>query len=138
LFIENFIAKAIADTGGALRISKAAMLFFTFLYCMPAWALDCSNPITQTDINFCAKAEFENTDKQLIEFIALISSRTDKLNAKRLRAVDTAWVKYRDSQCEAEMAKFEGGSVAPLAKYNCLTLMTKQRIDLLRSLYSEE
>lgn len=44
-----------------------------------------------------------------------------------------AWLKFRDTQCALEAAKFAGGSMQPLVQAQCLKRTTDERRQQLRS-----
>ena len=52
-----------------------------------------------------------------------------------LKATQTEWTKYRDLQCRAAGQQFEGGSIQPIVVDRCLILVTRERIDDIRTTY---
>jgi uncharacterized protein YecT (DUF1311 family) len=51
---------------------------------------------------------------------------------KLLTKVQKDWIKFRDSHCEFEAYEYEGGSIQPLIKTNCLKEQTINRTDNLK------
>ena len=45
-----------------------------------------------------------------------------------------AWLAFRDRQCTIEAGQFHGGTMAPLARAQCLTRLTNERTAQLRNL----
>lgn len=87
---------------------------------------------TQAEMNSIALNDYKKTDKELnsvySELIKLLSSEEKKLLIKAQKD----WIKYRDSHCEFEIYDYEGGSMQPLIKFNCLEEHTRDRIDELK------
>lgn len=51
----------------------------------------------------------------------------EKSRKQKLIAAQLAWVKFRDTNCEFERSKYEGGSIAPSIYAGCLENLTKLR-----------
>lgn len=120
---------------------KPILVTVCLIFCLhglPANALDCSNAMTQTEMNFCGKKDFDDLDKQKTELMAKIDPNLDKIHKEKFSAAEKAWIRYRDVQCEAETVRCEGGSAQQLMTWSCLAIMTKQRIEILLSIYHEE
>ncbi len=87
---------------------------------------------TQAEMNSTALNDYKKTDKELnsvySELINLLSPEEKKLLIKAQKD----WIKYRDSHCEFEIYDYEGGSIQPLIKFNCLEEQTRDRIDILK------
>ena len=47
--------------------------------------------------------------------------------AAALLASQRAWLKYRDSQCVIAAGEFAGGSMQPMARFGCLTNLSRER-----------
>jgi uncharacterized protein YecT (DUF1311 family) len=106
--------------------------------------VDCSNQITQLDMNMCAYKAFEAADAELnrvyAETIAYMQAADrdypppgDSEEA-RLRKAQRAWVAFRDANCDSAGFQMRGGSAEPLIVNGCLHAMTEERIAELRSL----
>ena len=83
-------------------------------------------------MNECAYIEFQETDKALNETYqkALKIVGNDKEREKQFRENQRAWLKYRDLTCEFVAGpREEGGTIWPLIMNDCVTRLTKQRID---------
>jgi len=92
---------------------------------------------TQRQMNSDAHAAFEQSDAQLQALYASIGPRLDDGDRARLAAAETAWTAYRDSNCAAEQALYDGGSIAPLIHFACLAKLTDERIGELKRVYDE-
>lgn len=87
---------------------------------------------TQAEMNSTALNDYKKADKELNtvynELIKLLSPEEKKLLIKAQKD----WIKYRDSHCEFEIYDYDGGSMQPLIKFNCLEEQTRDRIDELK------
>lgn len=120
--------KSVIHTGCALAM----------LACGPAFAAaDCDNAIRQGDMNACAAADFKREDARLNKLYKELVGLSDKSEAARLRQIQLAWVKFRDLHCDYEEKRYEGGSMAPLVRFNCLRDLTRQRNETLQALIKD-
>ena len=97
-------------------------------------AVDCANASDQATMNQCAGQEFKSTDKELNAMYQQIIGRLkDNPDRKKLLVgAQRAWIGFRDTECKFSASGVEGGSVYPLIYSNCLTTVTKARIEALK------
>jgi len=97
-------------------------------------AVDCANASDQATMNQCAGQEFKSTDKELNVVYQQITGRLkDNPDRKKLLVgAQRAWIGFRDAECKFSASGVEGGSVYPLIYSNCLTTVTKARIEALK------
>ena len=99
-----------------------------------AFAQNCADPQTQTDMNICAGQEFGKADAALnLAYNAVL----DRLSADRrtsLREAQRAWLVYRDKECAFETGGSIGGSIHPWVEAQCRTELTKQQTARLNAL----
>ena len=97
-------------------------------------AVDCANASDQATMNQCAGQEFKSTDKELNVVYQQITGRLkDNPDRKKLLVgAQRAWIGFRDIECKFSASGVEGGSVYPLIYSNCLTVVTKARIEALK------
>ena len=97
-------------------------------------AVDCANASDQATMNQCAGQEFKSTDKELNAMYQQIIGRLkDNPDRKKLLVgAQRAWIGFRDTECKFSASGVEGGSVYPLIYSNCLTVVTKARIEALK------
>ncbi|MGG2018800.1 lysozyme inhibitor LprI family protein [Pseudomonas sp. AO-1] len=97
-------------------------------------AVDCANASDQATMNQCAGQEFKSTDKELNVVYQQITGRLkDNPDRKKLLVgAQRAWIGFRDTECKFSASGVEGGSVYPLIYSNCLTAVTKARIEALK------
>ena len=120
----------------AKLIAFINIVMVTMFVCFTAIAQDCSNPQTQTDLNLCAKAQYEKAEKELNKIYQLVLTKLDHIGKERIKKAETAWIKYRDAEGEAEAEEWKGGSIFNLIRANCLTTLTKQRIQVLQEFHN--
>jgi uncharacterized protein YecT (DUF1311 family) len=113
---------------------------------LPAAAqdVDCTNVITQLDMNTCAAQDWEEADARLNDVYAQTLAVLQEADANypisgdseedRLRAAQRAWIAYRDANCDSAGYPMRGGSAEPLLTYGCLRSMTEDRIAELQAL----
>ncbi|ODH01303.1 hypothetical protein A4S05_29480 [Nostoc sp. KVJ20] len=89
--------------------------------------LNCNNPQTQTAINECTKLSYQNADKKLNQVYQQLLLTLERSRKQKLIAAQLAWIKFRDSNCEFERSRYEGGSIAPTIYFGCLEKTTKLR-----------
>ncbi len=121
----------------------AAAAFFVALFAAPgaAFALDCDNAQTQTEINDCAGQMYEAADADLNDtYKQVMDHLGDNEKAKDLlKTAQQAWIKFRDAECTFRSSDSEGGTIHATILAGCLTDMTEERTaDLAENLDCEE
>ncbi|MDZ8258824.1 lysozyme inhibitor LprI family protein [Nostoc sp. ChiQUE01b] len=94
--------------------------------------LNCNNPQTQAAINECTKLSYQNADKKLNQVYQQLVSTLERSRKQKLIAAQLAWLKFRDTNCEFEKSKYEGGSIASSIYSGCLEKTTKLRTQQLQ------
>lgn len=97
-----------------------------------AQKLNCNNAQTQLDINRCAQLSYQNADKKLNEVYQKLLPKLENSRKQKLIAAQLAWIKFRDTSCEFERSRYEGGSIAPTIYFACLEKTAKQRTQQLQ------
>ncbi len=97
-------------------------------------AVDCANASDQATMNQCAGQDFKAADKELNAVYQQITGRLkDNPDGKKLLvSAQRAWVGFRDAECKFSASGVTGGSVYPLIYSNCLTGVTKVRVEALK------
>lgn len=94
--------------------------------------LNCNNPQTQVAINECTKLFYQNADKKLNQVYQQLLPTLERYRKQKLIAAQQAWIKFRDTTCEFERSRYEGGSIAPTIYFGCLENTTKLRTQQLQ------
>jgi uncharacterized protein YecT (DUF1311 family) len=89
---------------------------------------DCSNAVSQPEINACEYEIFRQADASLNRVYAQLAAKLDPDARKLLRDAERAWLDFRDKECESQTAASAGGSIRPMYMAQCQTALTKQRI----------
>lgn len=97
----------------------------------PPLPAECSNPQTQQAMNLCAKATYDRADAELNTTYQAVKRRVGDQKADQLETAEQAWIEFRDSYCDFVQAQYEGGSIQPMVHHGCLTLLTKDRTEVL-------
>ena len=99
----------------------------------------CRDPQSQAEMNMCAREKFKAADAELNRVYSRLASllADNEGQREKLKAAETAWLKYRDDNCEYEASFFDGGSMRPLILSSCFERMTKARAAELRGQIKE-
>jgi uncharacterized protein YecT (DUF1311 family) len=111
-------------------LALSPLLFMPFAHA----AVDCANASDQATMNQCAGQDFKAADKELNTLYQQITGRLkDNPDGKKLLvSAQRAWVGFRDAECKFSASGVTGGSVYPLIYSNCLTAVTKVRVEALK------
>ncbi|MCU0547602.1 MAG: lysozyme inhibitor LprI family protein [Oscillatoriaceae cyanobacterium Prado104] len=88
---------------------------------------NCKNPQTQPEMNACSRLDYQQADKKLQQVYDRLRSKLTGTSRQQLISGQTAWIVFRDSNCEFQKSLFEGGSIAPTMFNGCLSDITQQR-----------
>jgi uncharacterized protein YecT (DUF1311 family) len=95
----------------------------------------CTNATTQGDMNQCAAQETKAADKELNSLYKQITARLkDNAEAKQLLVkAQRAWIDFRDAECSFSASGVKGGSVYPMIQNDCITALTKARVEAFKT-----
>lgn len=119
---------------------KSALFVCAALSCVivtsPTLALNCDTVVTQSDLNECARSNFNAADAALnIQYMQARFSLIELGDGgKALLEAHRAWFKFRSSACEAEAAPFASSSVHPQKVNECLARLTWRRTEDLQNI----
>ncbi|MFL1524664.1 lysozyme inhibitor LprI family protein [Pseudomonas sp. O230] len=105
------------------------------LFTTVAHAVDCDNAADQATMNQCAVQQNKAADKELNVLYQQITERLKGSpdSKKLLVGAQRAWIGFRDAECKFSASGVEGGSVYPLIYSNCVTDLTKARVEALKT-----
>ena len=93
----------------------------------------CANASSQAEMNDCAGKEYKAADAALNQvYRQLVAMLDDEENAQ-LKEAQTAWLKYRDLNCDFVADQYKGGTIRPMIHGLCLADVTKNRTAELRN-----
>lgn len=119
-----------------MNVSKLKLTIWLPLMLAPglAYALDCKNAATQSEMTQCAGESFKKADAQLNKTYNAYRARLNAGQQAKLKAAQLAWIKYRDLSCEFESSGAEGGSAYAMVRAGCFTDKTTTRLTELQEL----
>jgi uncharacterized protein YecT (DUF1311 family) len=113
----------------------------------------CDDAQTQAEMNVCSGREYAKADAHLnaIYHKILDPMKSDLAEAEKLKheedakplresiekltSAERAWVRYRDLLCGLAADGYEGGSIQPLIRSECLTDATEHHIQELKNAF---
>ena len=105
------------------------------LFTTAAYAVDCDNAADQATMNQCAAQQNKAADKELNALYQQITHRlkSNPDSKKLLIGTQRAWIAFLDAECKFSASAVEGGSVYPLIYSNCITELTKARVETFKT-----
>ena len=97
----------------------------------------CADPGTQFEMNQCAGKKYRAADANLNQVYRKLVAMLDEEERAQLKEAQTAWLKYRDTNCEFVADQYKGGSIRPLIQATCLGDMTNRRTAELKTQIKE-
>jgi uncharacterized protein YecT (DUF1311 family) len=94
------------------------------------------NAVTTLDMAQCFSKAKASSDGELTALYNKVLSKLEGDDADRLTKVEQLWNEYREANCSAERALYQGGSAAPVVYLACSDAMTRTRITELRQTYA--
>ncbi|UZE04644.1 lysozyme inhibitor LprI family protein [Pseudomonas corrugata] len=115
--------------------SRLLLALTPLLFVALAQADDCANATTQGEMNQCAAQEKNAADNELNSLYKQITARlkNNPEGKQLLVKAQRAWIGFRDTECKFSASGVEGGSVYPLIYGNCITALTKARVETFKS-----
>jgi uncharacterized protein YecT (DUF1311 family) len=96
----------------------------------------CAKVATTTDLVACLEKARAVADAELNSLYGTIRAKLNASDAERLTNTERLWIQYRDANCVAERALYEGGTASSPAYLGCLEAMTRERTRELRITYT--
>ena len=93
----------------------------------------CADPQSQAEINMCAGEKYKAADATLNQVYRQLVSMLSAEEKLQLKEAQSAWLKYRDTNCEFVADQYRGGSIRPSILGFCLAEMTQNRTTELRN-----
>jgi uncharacterized protein YecT (DUF1311 family) len=105
------------------------------LFTSVAHAVDCDNAADQVTMNQCAAQQNKAADKELNALYQQITARLKSSPDRKRLLVSTqrSWIAFRDAECKFSASAEEGGSIYPLIYGNCITDLTKARVETFKN-----
>jgi uncharacterized protein YecT (DUF1311 family) len=103
----------------------------------PARTGRCADPQTQSEMTQCAAADYKAADVALNQVYQKLVAKLDTDEKAQLKEVQTAWIKYRDTNCAFVADQYKGGTMRPMIYAGCLADVTTKRTSELRDQIEE-
>lgn len=87
----------------------------------------CEDAQTQADMNICWGNEYKKADAALNKSYQQLAGMLNDDEKVQLKTAETAWLKYRDANCEFVGDQYKGGSMRPMIVAMCLADVTSNR-----------
>ena len=93
----------------------------------PAKNEPCADAQSQAEMNICWGKEYKAADATLNQVYRQLFAKLDDEQKAQLKNAQTAWLKYRDANCEFVADQYKGGSMRPMIAAICLADITSNR-----------
>lgn len=88
-------------------------------------------------MNVCWANEYKTADDRLNKAYRDFVAKLDPADKGQLKIAQTAWLKYRDTNCQFVADEYKGGSMRPMIEAICLTDVTDARTKELKAQMEE-
>ncbi len=116
-----------------------------------AQELNCQDAVTQTERTSCARMEWEAADNELNavwEEALVLAEDEDAFHdsssgdnrpgyVETLQNTQSAWISFRDLECEYRGFQARGGTMEPMLVNQCLAELTRNRTTQLQNIIQE-
>jgi uncharacterized protein YecT (DUF1311 family) len=107
--------------------SSALLILMSLPAANYALAADCANPTAQTDMSLCAANDLARETKKINQTYNAERAKLSPKQKQDFKAVQLAWIKFKDLDCKFQSSAAEGGSSYPMIVSACQTARTIQR-----------
>jgi len=90
-------------------------------------SLPCAGAESQAEMTICWGKQYKAADATLNQVYKQLVAKLDDEEKAQLKEAQTAWLKYRDSNCDFVADQYKGGSMRPMIYAICLTDVTINR-----------
>ena len=87
----------------------------------------CADAQTQADMTICWGNQYKAADAKLNQVYRQFTAKLDDEEKTQLKTAQTAWLKYRDANCEFVADQYKGGTMRPMIAAICLADVTDNR-----------
>jgi uncharacterized protein YecT (DUF1311 family) len=89
--------------------------------------INCANASTTVELKYCSQLSYAAADKKLNQVYKQVISTTKGEQKQLLVSGQTAWIKFRDNNCDFEVYPSRGGTGYEIFRNGCLERLTQQR-----------
>ena len=83
-----------------------------------ATAVACTKAQTQTAMSLCTEQAAKADDAREQRAYAALVAYVQPADRPMVQAAERAWNAYREAECKATMARFAGGTIAPMPGFS--------------------
>jgi uncharacterized protein YecT (DUF1311 family) len=87
----------------------------------------CSGAESQAEMTICWGKQYKAADAALNQVYKQLVAKLDDQERAQLKEAQTAWLKYRDTNCDFVADQYKGGSMRPMIYAICLADVTTNR-----------
>lgn len=87
----------------------------------------CADIQTQAEMTICWANQYKTADAKLNQVYRQFTAKLDDEEKTQLKTAQTAWLKYRDANCEFVGDQYKGGTMRPMIGAICLAEVTDNR-----------
>jgi uncharacterized protein YecT (DUF1311 family) len=98
--------------------------------------IDCANASATVELKYCSQLSYAAADKKLNQIYKQVISNTKSEQKQLLVSGQTAWIKFRDNNCDFEVYPSRGGTGYEVYRNGCLERLTQQRAEDLQNYLS--
>ena len=98
--------------------------------------VDCTNPQSTPEINYCAGLAYQNIDQQLNQVYQSVIRDLGDSTAEQLIDAQLAWIEFRDAHCDFAVRDAVGGTGYSSYLSGCLAALTRDRTEALQTVDS--
>src|SRR5262245_38763610 len=84
----------------------------------------CAEAQSQAEMTICWGNQYKAADAKLNQVYRQFTAKLDDEEKTQLKTAQTAWLKYRDTNCEFVADQYKGGTMRPMIAAICLTDVT--------------
>jgi len=96
---------------------------------------ECAEALTTAQMHVCVNEANRQADSQLAEALTKARQRAGADLQAPLDEAQASWAQYRDVQCAAEGAQYEGGTIQPVVVLSCRLNLSRSRTEYLDGLF---
>jgi uncharacterized protein YecT (DUF1311 family) len=104
-----------------------------------AFVILCNSLLSQTqaEMNKEAIKSYEKSDLELNNLYKKLINSIEGNSKTFFIQAQRNWIAFKEQQCKFEASIYDGGSIQPLIKFDCLDRITKSRISELKEIIDE-
>jgi len=87
----------------------------------------CAQAQSQAEMTICWGNQYKAADAKLNQVYRQFTAKLDDEEKAQLKTAQTAWLKYRDTNCEFVADQYKGGTMRPMIAAICLADVTDNR-----------